>query len=217
MSFYLIMTSLVTSVLIPPEEFQAGGEANGRALAYVAYEYLGPVFGTAYDLSTIAILWFAGASAMAGLLNIVPRYLPRYGMAPDWSRAVRPLVLVYTAIAFVITIIFEADVENQAGAYATGVLAMMTSGAIAVTLAAWRAGSKRGSSTFGLVTLVFVYALIANEIQRPDGLIIASFFIGAIVITSLISRIYRTTELRVERVDIDETAKIYRRSGNLPG
>ena len=106
-----------------------------------------------------------------------------------------------------ITIIFEADVENQAGAYATGVLAMMTSGAIAVTLAAWRAGSKRGSSTFGLVTLVFVYALTANEIQRPDGLIIASFFIGAIVVTSLISRIYRTTELRVERVDIDETAQ----------
>jgi hypothetical protein len=207
MSFYLLMTSLVTSVLIPPEEFQAGGEANGRALAYVAYEYLGPVFGTAYDLSTIAILWFAGASAMAGLLNIVPRYLPRYGMAPDWSRAVRPLVLVYTAIAFVITIIFEADVENQAGAYATGVLAMMTSGAIAVTLAAWRTGSRRGAFTFGLVTLVFVYALTANEIQRPDGLIIASFFIGAIVITSLISRIYRTTELRVERVDIDETAQ----------
>ena len=116
-----------------------------------------------------------------------------------------------------ITIIFDADVEDQAGAYATGVLAMMTSGAIAVTLAAWRAGSKRRASTFGLVTLVFVYALIANEIQRPDGLIIASFFIGAIVVTSLISRIYRTTELRVERVDIDETAKIYRRSGNLPG
>jgi len=207
MSFYLIMTSLVTSVLIPPEEFQAGGEANGRALAYIAYEYLGPVFGTAYDLSTIAILWFAGASAMAGLLNIVPRYLPRYGMAPDWSRAVRPLVLVYTAIAFVITIIFEADVEDQAGAYATGVLAMMTSGSIAVTLAAWRARSRRGAFTFGLVTLVFVYALIANEIQRPDGLIIASFFIGAIVVTSLISRIYRTTELRVERVDIDETAQ----------
>src|SRR5215210_1796518 len=33
MSFYLITTSFVTAVLIPLEEFQEGGEANGRALA----------------------------------------------------------------------------------------------------------------------------------------------------------------------------------------
>ena len=209
MSFFLLTTSVVTSVLIPPEEFQAGGEAKGRALAYVAYEYLGPVFATAYDLSTITILWFAGASAMAGLLNIVPRYLPRYGMAPDWARAVRPLVLVYTAIAFAITIVFEADVEDQAGAYATGVLAMMTSGAIAVMLLAWRRRSKRVTFTFGLVTLVFVYALVANEIQRPDGLVISLFFIGAIILTSLISRVLRTTELRAERIEIDQTARMF--------
>jgi len=207
MCFYLTTTSFVTIVLIPAEEFGAGGSANGRALAYLAHERLGEVFGTAYDLSTMAILWFAGASAMAGLLNIVPRYLPRYGMAPDWGRAVRPLVLVYTAISVAVTVIFAADVDAQGGAYATGVLAMMTSAAFAVTLTSYRRGSRRSALAFGLITAVFVYALAANVYNRPDGIAIAAFFIGAIVLVSLISRVYRSTELRQERIEIDETAQ----------
>lgn len=206
MSFFLITSSFITTVLIPAKEFEAGGSANGRALAYLAHLYFGDGFGTVYDLSTIAILWFAGASAMAGLLNIVPRYLPRYGMAPSWTLATRPLVLVYTAIAFVVTLIFRASVEAQGGAYATGVLVLMSSAAFAVTLAAYEQRSRKGTTMFGMITLVFFYTTIVNIFERPEGIRIAAFFIGAIVGTSLISRVLRSTELRVERVEMDDVA-----------
>ena len=206
MSFFLITSSLVTTLLIPVAEFKAGGKASGRALAYLAHLYLGDGFGTLYDLSTITILWFAGASAMAGLLNIVPRYLPRYGMAPNWARATRPLVLVYTVIAFVVTILFKANVEAQGGAYATGVLVLITSAAFAVTLSAHRQRWKGGTLAFATITLLFVYTTIVNIIERPEGIRIAAFFIGTIIFTSLVSRVWRSTELRVERIEIDETA-----------
>jgi len=213
MSVLLIASSMVTTLLIPVEAFQPAhgatpaGEASGRALAYLAHEYLGNIFGTIYDISTILILWFAGASAMAGLLNIVPRYLPRYGMAPDWTKAMRPLVIIFTILAFAITVIFKADVNAQGGAYATGVLVLMSSAAIAVTISAWRRGEKVWGAAFAFIALVFAYTTIVNVIERPDGIKIAAFFIGLIVLVSLLSRIARTTELRVDRVEIDEAGQ----------
>jgi hypothetical protein len=213
MSFFLLLSSLVTTLLIKPGEFQPGGTANGRALAYLSHHYLGSTFGTIYDLSTISILWFAGASAMAGLLNIVPRYLPRYGMAPDWARQRKPLVLVFLAISFAVTILFNADVDAQGGAYATGVLVLMSSAAYAVTLSvrdrSRQTSNKRGVIAFGFITVVFIYTTIANIIERPDGIKIALFFIGAIVATSLISRVWRSTELRVDQVEWDDAAKCF--------
>ena len=207
MSFYLITTSFVTIVLIPAKDFESGGPANGRALSYLGHEYLGNAFGMVYDLSTIAILWFAGASAMAGLINVVPRYLPRYGMSPEWGRAIRPLVFVYTAIAFAIVIIFNASTDAQAGAYATGVLFVMVSAGMAVTLVARRSGSQRGTVAFALVTVVLAYTLVANIFERPDGIKIASFFIVAIIVVSLASRVRRSLELRTERTELDEKAQ----------
>jgi hypothetical protein len=239
MSVMLIASSFATSVLIPKKEFcpridcgaptteisapdycactpaeVAGkvikdpGKANGRALAFIAHNYFNEWFGTLYDLSTILILWFAGASAMAGLLNIVPRYLPRYGMAPEWSRATRPLTLVFTAICFAVTIIFEADVDAQGGAYATGVLVLMSSAAIAVSLSARRRRST-WEWVFWAISLVFVYTTVANMFERPDGLKIASFFIFSIIAASFISRAMRSTELRIDRIELDPTAQAF--------
>ena len=205
MSVMLISSSFVTSILIPAEKFAVGGEANGRAIAYLAHTSLGNIFGTVYDLSTILILWFAGASAMAGLLSIVPRYLPRFGMAPEWARAARPLVIVIIAIAFAVTLIFNADVDAQGGAYATGVLVLMTSAAIAVTLAARRRGYNWHA--YFLIALVFVYTTIQNIHERPEGIKIASFFIATIILASLFSRVWRSTELRVERIELDDKAR----------
>lgn len=206
MSGFLIASAMTTSLLIPAAEFAPSGPANGRALSHLCHNYLGHGWGTAYDLSTIAILWFAGASAMAGLLNLVPRYLPRYGMAPEWARANRPLVIFLTAVSLVVTVVFHADVDAQGGAYATGVLVLITSAAVAVTLKAF-ASEKNRRFFFALVTLVFAYTTIANVIERPDGLHIAAFFIATILITSGISRALRSTELRIREVVFDKTAK----------
>lgn len=208
MSFFLIASAVVTSVLIPAAEFQQGGKAAGRALAYLAHQYLGEAFGTAYDVSTILILWFAGASAMAGLLNIVPRYLPRYGMAPNWARASRPLVIIFSIICFAITYIFEADVEAQGGAYATGVLVLMSSAGIAVTISSW-ARKHWSKWVFLVISLVFGYTTIANIIERPDGIKIASLFILGIVLSSFISRAMRTTEIRIQKIELDSTAQAF--------
>lgn len=206
MSGFLISSSFATVVLIPEAEFQPGGAANGRALAYLGHEYLGDGFGTAYDLVTIAILWFAGASAMAGLLNLVPRYLPRFGMAPRWARAIRPLVLVFTAVAALVTILFQADVDAQGGAYATGVLVLMTSAGVAVTLSARRHRQRGRTIAFGVITAVFTYTTVANIIERPDGIRIAACFILGILVVSFVSRVARATELRAVTVAFDDQA-----------
>lgn len=214
MSVFLIVTSFITTLLIPPWAFREGGQANGRAIAYLAHQYFGSWIGSAYDISTILILAFAGASAMAGLLNLIPRYLPRFGMAPEWARASRPLVLVFTGVAFAVTAAFHADVDAQGGAYATGVLVLITSAAYAVALSVWRTSARW---MYVPVTIVFVYTTAMNIWERPEGLKISCMFIFSILLVSFVSRATRSTELRITGVELSEAAdEIIRSAGNEP-
>jgi hypothetical protein len=197
MSVLLMVSSFVSALLIPEQAYREGGPASGRAIAYLAHEYLGNIFGSVYDLSTILVLWFAGASAMAGLLHLVPRYLPRVGLAPEWVAYARPLVLVLFAFDVVVTLAFRANVEAQGGAYATGVLVLMLSASVAASISLWKERSRALSLYCWGVVLVFVYTTAANIVERTDGIVIASFFILFILTVSGISRYWRAKEIRV--------------------
>src|SRR5947208_2453777 len=127
-----------------------------------------------------------------------------YGMATDWARASRPLVLVFVAISFLVTLIFHASVDAQAGAYATGVLVVMSSAAIAVTISVWTSWMRWG---FLLISLVFAYTTFSNIVQRPEGIKIAAIFIGLIIVSSLVSRAFRSTELRIREIVLDDASR----------
>lgn len=197
MSVLLLVSSFVSALLIPPEAYREGGPASGRAIAYMAHRYLGNVFGSIYDISTILILWFAGASAMAGLLYLVPRYLPRVGLAPEWVASARPLVLLLFGINALVTLIFGANVDAQGGAYGTGVLVLMFSAACAAAVSLWKERSYALSAYSWGVVLVFAYTTLTNIRERPDGIVIASCFIAFILTVSGVSRYWRLRELRV--------------------
>lgn len=205
MSILLMTSSFITTMLIPESAYRSGGKASGRAIAYLAHELLGTGFGSVYDISTILILWFAGASAMAGLLHLIPRYLPRFGMAPSWVAYTRPLVLLLFSASVVVTVVFKADVEAQSGAYATGVLVLMLSAAIAAAMALRKEKRMIFSAYCWLVAAVFAYTLIDNVRERPDGIIIASIFISIIMLFSIVSRASRATELRVAALELCDT------------
>jgi hypothetical protein len=220
MSCLLLGSSIVTTMLIEPDALVTKGRAANRALAYIAHgeteAFINPLFGnffgTLYDISTVSILWFAGASAMSGLLNLVPRYLPRYGMAPRWAEAVRALVVVFTGINLLVTWIFGASVESQSGAYATGVMVLMLSAAVAVEIDLWRKRSgtfwRRLHWGYAVTIAVFLYITVAIMIEKPDGIKIAGAFIAAVLVFSIISRTQRSTELRFEKFHfIDEHSR----------
>jgi hypothetical protein len=206
MSGMLILSSFVTTLLIGRADYQEGGKASGRAIAFLAHKYLGEGFGTVYDVSTILILCLAGASAMAGLLQVIPRFLPHYGMAPLWASLSRPLVLVLLTVSVVITWVFGANVEAQSGAYATGVLVLILSAAFAATLTLWRE-RRLFLAFYGVILcLVFAFTLVDNCLERPDGLIIGCIFTLLLMLVCALSRSLRSVELRIPQAYFADVA-----------
>jgi hypothetical protein len=58
-----------------------------------------------------------------------------------------------------------------------------------------------------VVAVVALYATVANIVEQPTGIAIALISIAAIIVVSLFSRVQRSTELRQERIEIDEIAQ----------
>src|SRR6185503_18613445 len=90
-----------------------------------------------------------------------------------------------------------ADVEAQSGAYATGVLVLILSAALAATLALWRERRHALSMYCAFLFLVFAYILVDNCIERPDGLIIGSVFTLLLMVACGVSRSMRAMEIRI--------------------
>ena len=161
MSVFLVTSSLVTTLLIPPEAFEDGG---ARTVAPWRTSPTRPRQRLRDDLRRLdhrdpVVRRRLGDGGAAEPDPAVPAAL-RHGSR--WARAVRPLVLVLTWTTFVITWIFDADVDAQGGAYATGVLVLFTS---ARWRSPWRSPGRAASRTiaFAVITAVFAYTTTATS------------------------------------------------------
>jgi hypothetical protein len=227
MPLYLIAASFVTTLLIPPEAFRTSGQAANRALAYLAHggpvvglapgETVSPLFGlsfgTLYDASTVAILCLAGVSISLCLADYVPPYLHRLGMELDWVHRLGALIYLFTAIKVLVTFYYRASVDEQRGAYATSVLVVFTAAAFAAALDVWKRRSHRLwllrlPVLFGPILALFAFGLAEVVLSEPGGAKIALWFIGFTLVTSIVTRFYRTTELRCPGFDFaDERSR----------
>ncbi len=224
MSVFLLGSALVTTLLIPAAEFDHSpdsvkGLANDRALSYLAHggasdfsdapllPFFGIVFGTIYDIVTVLVLCLAGTSVVTALAVLLPVFLLRFGMEFKWAERWGVLLIAFAGINMLVTVFFQANVEDQRGAYATGVLVMMTCAAV-VTAVDHRQIFARASSTlarlgtwislafFTLVAAVFIAIALAVVLKSASGLGISLLFIAAILAMSITSRAWRADELR---------------------
>jgi len=227
MAVYLLGSSLVTTLLIPPAELAPEGRAVNRALAYLAHggalttgatcllPWCGPWFGGLYDLATVLMLTLAGTSVMTALAVYVPQFLLRFGMEMRWVHKWGALLGLFMAVNVLVTVYFEASVPAQRGAYATAVLVLMSCACVVVWLDRRAARRQHGgwlalvsAGYFAVVALIFVAIALAVAVRSASGLGIAAAFIVAILAMSVVSRALRADELRTIGFDFrDEQAR----------
>jgi hypothetical protein len=215
MAVYLLGSSLVTTLLIPPEALDSGGPAANRALAYLAHggaladaertalPWCGPWFGAVYDVATVLILTLAGSSVMTALAVLVPRLLLRFGMEMRWIHRWGALLVLFAGVNLAVTLYFQASVDAQRNAYASGVLVLISCACWVTYLEKRRHREILGGFGrwlaqwfFAGVALIFGVITIAVAARAGSGLLIAALFILTILTLSVISRAVRADELR---------------------
>jgi hypothetical protein len=219
MSLYLLASTLLTTVLIPARALVTNGQAKYRALAYLAHgghlsdgtpaadinPLFGMAFGTVYDISTVAILALAGLSFAITLSSWIPPYLHRLGMEFNWSMRLGVLMYLFIAVKIGVTIYYGADLEAHRAAYLTAVLAVFGFASLTAAVDVWQLRRDRGRSKwlrwpplYFLAVLVFAAsgALIAYE--HTLGALMALGFIAVVLLVSIFSRAWRSTEFRFQ-------------------
>ncbi|MDB5307353.1 MAG: amino acid transporter [Gemmataceae bacterium] len=217
MSAYLLTSTLLTTVLIPPAALTTDGQAKYRALAYLAHggalsdgtpaadinPAFGLVFGTIYDASTVAILALAGLSFALTLSQWIPPYLHRLGMEFNWSVRLGALIYLFTGVKIAVTVYYGADVDAHRAAYLTAVLAVFGFAAVAAAVDVWqkrrRLGWRKGLRApplFLLSALVFAASCGLIAWERTAAALLAGGFIVLVLGVSIVSRAWRCTEFR---------------------
>lgn len=217
MGIFLLGSVLSTSLLVPAPAFQNDQQARFRTLAYLAHggqlihgvegsavsPLFGPWFGTIYDLSTVLILFLAGASVTISLRDLVPPYLARFGMQLQWAEKVGVILHLFNVVILVVTLWFDASVSRQVWAYASSVLVLLSSAAVAAVLEVnrrWKGSRWRPVvlAPFAAICLFFLTMVGLTLKINPSGLTIALIFVGLLLVTGFTSRWVRSTELRFE-------------------
>lgn len=231
MAVYLLASTLVTTLLIPRDQFALAGRegpASNRALAYLAHggrlttgaDSLLPWtwFGSLYDLTTVVILTLAGSSVMTALGALLPQFLWRFGMEFRWSNKWGVLFILFALVNTAVTVYFQASVAAQRNAYASAVLVLITVACLVSARDVRAAQREVGRDTgwgawlvrnyFRLVAWIFALVLFGVLVRSASGLVIAGLFLAALIGMSVLSRAFRSDEWRTVGFDFcDEQSK----------